>query len=46
MIPFWVVLLEYFLGHGWPGFIILSGGMFIFAALLILFREAEIVQKK
>ena len=46
MIPFWVVLLEYFLGHGWPGFIILSGGMFIFAALIMLFREAEIVRKK
>jgi len=39
MIPFWVVVLEYLLGHGWPGFIVLSGGIFIFISLIMLFQD-------
>lgn len=39
--PFWVVMLESLMGNGWPGLLVLMGGVPILAALLMLFLLRE-----
>ena len=44
--PLWVVLLEGIIGHGWPSFVVLIGGIPIVVTLLMLFQENHISHQR